>query len=107
MADLTFALCRPGIDAIDERLIVSPQGAMRLEKVPGHMVILGAGVIGHELGSLWGRLGAKVTVVDTKSRLHGMGLYDTFGAISLFERARLLWYEVVSVTRCVSSMHLL
>ncbi|MEO5338117.1 MAG: dihydrolipoyl dehydrogenase [Magnetospirillum sp. WYHS-4] len=50
--------------AIDERRIVSSTGALALETVPGHLVVVGAGVIGLELGSVWRRLGAEVTVVE-------------------------------------------
>jgi dihydrolipoamide dehydrogenase len=52
-----------GID-IDERRIVSSTGALSLDKVPEHLLVIGAGVIGLELGSVWRRLGAKVTVVE-------------------------------------------
>ncbi|VVT00664.1 dihydrolipoyl dehydrogenase [Rhizobium sp. EC-SD404] len=55
----------PGVDvAFDEKVIVSSTGALELEKVPGHLVVVGGGVIGLELGSVWARLGAKVTVVE-------------------------------------------
>ncbi|PWK76177.1 dihydrolipoyl dehydrogenase [Aminobacter sp. AP02] len=55
----------PGVDvAFDEKVIVSSTGALALEKVPGHLVVVGGGVIGLELGSVWARLGAKVTVVE-------------------------------------------
>ncbi len=55
----------PGVDvAFDEEVIVSSTGAIALKKVPGHMVVVGGGVIGLELGSVWARLGAKVTVVE-------------------------------------------
>jgi dihydrolipoamide dehydrogenase len=55
----------PGVDvAFDEKVIISSTGALALEKVPGHMVVVGGGVIGLELGSVWARLGAKVTVVE-------------------------------------------
>jgi dihydrolipoamide dehydrogenase len=58
---------------IDEKVIVSSTGALDLTKVPGHLVIVGAGVIGLELGSVWKRLGAKVTVVEfTDKCLGGM-----------------------------------
>jgi len=49
---------------IDEKRIVSSTGALSLEKVPEHMLVIGAGVIGLELGSVWRRLGAQVTVVE-------------------------------------------
>jgi len=55
----------PGVDVkIDEQTIVSSTGALALSKVPGHLVVVGGGVIGLELGSVWARLGAKVTVVE-------------------------------------------
>ena len=49
---------------IDEERIVSSTGALALKKVPDHMVVVGGGVIGLELGSVWRRLGSKVTVVE-------------------------------------------
>lgn len=55
----------PGVDvAFDEKIIVSSTGALELSKVPKTMVVVGGGVIGLELGSVWQRLGAKVTVVE-------------------------------------------
>lgn len=53
----------PGVD-IDEKAIVSSTGALELGKVPGKLLVVGGGVIGLELGSVWGRLGAEVTVVE-------------------------------------------
>ncbi len=53
----------PGIE-IDEKRIVSSTGALALSKVPEHLLVVGGGVIGLELGSVWRRLGAKVTVVE-------------------------------------------
>ncbi len=58
----------PGI-TIDEKQIVSSTGALSLEKVPDSMIVIGAGVIGLELGSVWSRLGAKVTVVEYLDRI--------------------------------------
>jgi dihydrolipoyl dehydrogenase len=52
-----------GID-IDEKRIISSTGALTLPEVPKHLLVIGAGVIGLELGSAWRRLGAKVTVVE-------------------------------------------
>jgi dihydrolipoamide dehydrogenase len=49
-----------GAIEIDEETIVSSTGALSLTKVPEHLVVIGGGVIGLELGSVWGRLGAKV-----------------------------------------------
>lgn len=48
----------------DEKMIVSSTGALDLEKVPAHMVVVGGGYIGLELGSVWKRLGSDVTVVE-------------------------------------------
>ena len=48
----------------DKQIVVDSTGALELPKVPGHMVVIGGGVIGLELGSVWLRLGAKVTVVE-------------------------------------------
>ncbi|KAF9197128.1 dihydrolipoamide dehydrogenase precursor [Haplosporangium sp. Z 27] len=53
----------PGME-IDEKQIVSSTGALDLQEVPKKMVVIGAGVIGLELGSVWSRLGAEVTVVE-------------------------------------------
>ncbi|SUU87712.1 dihydrolipoamide dehydrogenase [Aminobacter aminovorans] len=55
----------PGVNVeFDEKVIISSTGGLSLEKVPGHLVVVGGGVIGLELGSVWARLGAKVTVVE-------------------------------------------
>ena len=53
----------PGVE-IDNEVIIDSTGALALPKVPGHMVVIGGGVIGLELGSVWKRLGARVTVVE-------------------------------------------
>jgi dihydrolipoamide dehydrogenase len=53
----------PGVE-VDERHIVSSTGALSLESVPQKLVVIGAGVIGLELGSVWSRLGAEVTVIE-------------------------------------------
>jgi dihydrolipoamide dehydrogenase len=54
---------------IDEKRVVSSTGALALDKVPGKLLIVGAGVIGLELGSVWHRLGAQVTVVEFLDRI--------------------------------------
>jgi dihydrolipoamide dehydrogenase len=60
---------------IDETRIVSSTGALALDKVPAKLLVVGAGVIGLELGSVWRRLGAQVTVVEFLDRiLPGMDL---------------------------------
>jgi dihydrolipoamide dehydrogenase len=58
----------PGIE-IDEQRIVTSTGALELDKVPGNLLVIGAGVIGLELGSVWARLGSKVTVVEYLDRI--------------------------------------
>jgi dihydrolipoamide dehydrogenase len=58
----------PGVE-VDEKQVVTSTGALELEKVPGHLVVIGGGVIGLELGSVWRRLGAEVTVVEFLDRL--------------------------------------
>jgi dihydrolipoamide dehydrogenase len=58
----------PGIE-IDEKSIVTSTGALNLEKVPGKLLVIGAGVIGLELGSVWARLGSQVTVVEYLDRI--------------------------------------
>lgn len=62
----------PGIEVgIDEKIIVSSTGALELTKVPEHLVVVGGGVIGLEMGSVWSRLGAKVTVVEFLDKILG------------------------------------
>jgi dihydrolipoamide dehydrogenase len=58
----------PGID-IDERRIVSSTGALVLARVPERLLVVGAGVIGLELGSVWRRLGSEVFVVEWLDRI--------------------------------------
>src|SRR5690554_2393944 len=56
---------------LDKEYIVDSTGALDFEEVPGHLVIIGAGVIGLELGSVWRRLGAKVTVIEYLGEIFG------------------------------------
>src|SRR3546814_825193 len=58
----------PGVET-DEQQVVTSTGALALDKVPGKMVVIGAGVIGLEMGSVWSRLGAEVTVVEFLDRI--------------------------------------
>jgi dihydrolipoamide dehydrogenase len=58
----------PGIK-IDEKQIVSSTGALSLTAVPKKMIVVGGGVIGLEMGSVWSRLGAEVTVVEFTPRI--------------------------------------
>jgi len=53
----------PGV-TVDQKIVVDSTGALELPAVPKHLVVIGGGVIGLELGSVWRRLGAKVTVVE-------------------------------------------
>jgi dihydrolipoamide dehydrogenase len=55
--------------AIDEKQVVTSTGALELTKVPGRLLVVGAGVIGLELGQVWARLGAKVEVVEFLDRI--------------------------------------
>jgi len=66
----------PGVDvAFDEKTIVTSTGAIALEKLPKRLLVIGAGVIGLELGSVWGRLGAEIVVIEYLDRiLPGMDL---------------------------------
>ncbi|KQQ12038.1 dihydrolipoamide dehydrogenase [Methylobacterium sp. Leaf123] len=58
----------PGVE-IDEKTVVSSTGALELAEVPKRLVVIGAGVIGLELGSVWRRLGAEVTVIEYLDRV--------------------------------------
>ncbi|MEK9966126.1 MAG: dihydrolipoyl dehydrogenase [Rhodospirillaceae bacterium] len=58
----------PGVE-IDEKRIVTSTGALALESVPKHLVVIGGGYIGLEMGSVWARLGADVTVVEFLDRI--------------------------------------
>jgi len=65
-----------GAIEIDETQIVSSTGALELSKVPGKMVVIGGGIIGLEMGSVWSRLGAEVTVVEFLGNIGGVGIDD-------------------------------
>ena len=54
---------------VDEKQIVTSTGGLELDKVPGHLVVIGGGYIGLEFGSVWRRLGAEVTVVEFLDRI--------------------------------------
>jgi dihydrolipoamide dehydrogenase len=58
----------PGLD-IDEQRIVTSTGALALSGIPKHLVVVGGGYIGLELGSVWRRLGAEVTVIEFMDRI--------------------------------------
>jgi dihydrolipoamide dehydrogenase len=59
---------------IDEQQIVSSTGALSLTEVPKKMVVIGGGIIGLEMGSVWSRLGAEVTVVEFLGAIGGAGI---------------------------------
>lgn len=63
----------PGI-AVDEKQVVTSTGALDLQKVPEKLVVIGGGVIGLELGSVWNRLGSEVTVVEFLNTIGGAGI---------------------------------
>lgn len=76
----------PGIE-IDEKRIVSSTGALELSEVPKEMIVIGGGVIGLELGTVWRRLGAKVTVVEYLDNiLPGMDGEVRKEALKLFKK---------------------
>ncbi len=54
---------------VDERQVISPTGALSLSQVPKRMIVIGGGYIGLEMGSVWRRLGAEVTVVEFLDRI--------------------------------------
>lgn len=63
-----------GAVKLDEDKIVSSTGALSLKQVPKKMAVIGGGVIGLELGSVWGRLGAEVTVIEFMDTIGGVGI---------------------------------
>ena len=77
---------------IDEKRIVSSTGALTLDKVPEKLLVIGAGVIGLELGSVWRRLGAEVTVVEFLDRvLPGMDSEICRQAQRIFEKQGIIF----------------
>jgi dihydrolipoamide dehydrogenase len=63
----------PGLE-IDEKRVVTSTGALSLDKIPESMVVIGGGIIGLEMGSVWSRLGTKVTVVEFLDQIGGPGM---------------------------------
>lgn len=59
---------------VDEDVIVTSRGALNFRKVPKELVVIGAGVIGLEMGSVWSALGSKVTICDRADRIGGVGM---------------------------------
>jgi dihydrolipoamide dehydrogenase len=90
--------------AFDEKANVSWTGALELEKVPGRLVVVGAGVIGLELGSVWKRLGAKVTAIEFTDKC--LGTTDTEVARQfqrLMEKQGIVFHMSSKVTRIEKS----
>ncbi|MEM7666614.1 MAG: dihydrolipoyl dehydrogenase [Pseudomonadota bacterium] len=83
----------PGVEVDnDKKRIVDSTGALELEEVPEHLVVIGGGVIGLELGSVWRRLGAKVTVVEFLPQiLPGMDEEVRKEANKIFKKQGLEW----------------
>lgn len=63
----------PGLE-IDEKRVVTSTGALALEKIPESLVVIGGGIIGLEMASVWSRLGSKVTVVEFLNQIGGPGM---------------------------------
>lgn len=63
----------PGLE-IDEKRVVTSTGALSFDKVPESLVVIGGGIIGLEMGSVWSRLGSKVTVVEFLDQIGGPGM---------------------------------
>ncbi len=63
----------PGLE-IDEKRVITSTGAIALEKVPGKMLVIGGGIIGLEMASVWSRLGSEVTVIEFLDQIGGPGM---------------------------------
>ena len=88
----------PGVE-IDGEIVVSSSEALAFESVPERLVVIGAGYIGLELGSVWSRLGAKVTVLEYLDRiLPGMDLETAKDALKVFKRQGLTFELGARVT---------
>jgi dihydrolipoamide dehydrogenase len=94
----------PGVEVDNAKgLIVDSTGALALDRVPGHLVVIGGGVIGLELGSVWRRLGAKVTVVEFLDQLlPGMDGEVRKEAAKLFKKQGMELRLSTKVTKAVT-----
>ncbi|KAI7054928.1 Dihydrolipoyl dehydrogenase, partial [Hortaea werneckii] len=63
----------PGLE-IDEKKVITSTGAIALKEVPKKMIVIGGGIIGLEMGSVWSRLGSEVTVVEFLGQIGGPGM---------------------------------
>ena len=90
----------PGVE-IDQKVVVDSTGALALPKVPEHLVVIGGGVIGLELGSVWRRLGAEVTVVEFLDQLlPGMDMDIRKEAAKIFKKQGMTLMLGTKVTGC-------
>lgn len=94
---------------IDEKSIVSSTGALQLSRVPGRLLVVGAGVIGLELGSVWQRLGADVTFVEFQDHiLPGMDAEVQKHAIRIFRKQKMKFEpgrKVIAVAKSKSGLN--
>ena len=92
----------PGVE-IDQQRVVDSTGALELPKVPNHLVVIGGGVIGLELGSVWKRLGARVTVVEYLDQiLPGMDAEVRKDAARIFKKQG---FELMTGTKVTGVQH--
>jgi dihydrolipoamide dehydrogenase len=92
------AVVLPGIEA-DGKLVGTSTEALSFDAVPGHLVVIGGGYIGLELGSVWRRLGSKVTVLEYADRiLTGIDADIAAEALALFKKQGLEIHLGVKVT---------
>ncbi|HEY0085914.1 MAG TPA: dihydrolipoyl dehydrogenase [Allosphingosinicella sp.] len=92
----------PGVE-IDQQRVVDSTGALELPKVPNHLVVIGGGVIGLELGSVWKRLGARVTVVEYLDQiLPGMDGEVRKDAARIFKKQG---FELMTGTKVTGVQH--
>jgi dihydrolipoamide dehydrogenase len=82
-----------GAIEIDEEQIVSSTGALSLQQVPRKMVVIGGGIIGLEMGSVWSRLGSEVTVVEFLNSIGGVGIDEEISCVS-FTLFFFLYFEI-------------
>jgi dihydrolipoyl dehydrogenase len=93
----------PGVELDGDRVATSTE-ALAYPEVPKHLVVIGAGVIGLELGSVWARLGAKVTVLEYMDHiLPGMDLELSKNALKLFKKQGLEFSLGARVTGAVAN----
>lgn len=85
----------------DEKRVVSSTGALTLSEVPKHLVVIGGGVIGLELGSVWLRLGARVTVIEFQDKI--LGMIDQQVAAELYKALQKQGMEFKLGTKCLGA----